>query len=126
MIFVDTSVWIEFFKGKNPLIISKLRTFLDNDLVVLSDIVYLELINGVRSSEIDKLARVLSALPKVKINQQNIELIESWILEPENKGYRFGIGDLLIASSVHLNKGQLWSFDKDFLYMKKLGLIDLV
>ena len=125
MIFVDTSVWIEFFRGKNTAIVNKLSNLLDEDAVALCDIVYLELLNGAKKSEVEKLRRVLKALPRYSIGTQNIDEIEGWLLGSRQRGYKFGIADLLIASTVNQAKSKLWSLDSDFKYMKKLGWIDL-
>ena len=65
MIFVDTSIWIQYFKGNDPKIVSSLNELLDNNDVALSSVVWLEILSGARRNELPILKRVLSALPPI-------------------------------------------------------------
>ena len=50
MIVVDTSVFIDFFKGTNNRESDLLDHFLQKDLVIIGDIVAMELTMGVKSN----------------------------------------------------------------------------
>ena len=123
MIFIDTSVWIYFFRGSDPNIVEKVRHFLDQDLVALASIVHLELISGAKLNEIQQLKRVLSALPTFYPQKGTWKRIEDWIEPGIKSGQRFGIADLLIASTTAEHQGELWSLDSDFKRMEKLGFV---
>ena len=124
MIFVDTSVWIQYFRGGNPKLTETLRNLLDQDEVALPAIVWLELLSGARQVELLRLKRVLSALPHYFPSQVTWVRIEAWIEKGINHGQRFNATDLLIASITVDHKGKLWSLDSDYVRMKKLGFLD--
>lgn len=51
--------------------------------------------------------------------------METWAVEASAHGYRFGVGDLLIAAIAKDNGGSIWSLDADFLRMQKRGWISV-
>lgn len=125
MIFVDTSVWIEFFKGKDVGLVSRLRQLLDEDLVGLAAPVWLELLNGATSKELPRLRRVLSALPRFyPVGPEDWTRIEAWVGGSRQRGRRFAVADLVIASVAVRNEGRIWSLDRDFRHMEGLGFVE--
>ncbi len=50
MVIVDTSAWIEFFKNGDPGVVEKVDRSLDRDLVCLGDLIYCEVMQGIRSA----------------------------------------------------------------------------
>jgi predicted nucleic acid-binding protein len=125
MIFVDTSIWIEYFRGKNPRIVEHMRDLLDQDQVALASIVWLELLSGASKIEMPHLKRVLSALPRFYPNEAVWQRVEEWIFEGIKKGQRFSATDLLIASTAAEQDSKIWSLDFDYKRMNKLGFIKL-
>ncbi len=125
MIFVDTSVWVEFLRGRNKHIITVLSDLLDNNKVALSAAVWVEIMVGASNTQRPILKRVFSALPVFFPQNSCWDLILSWIETAASKGQRFGFADLLIAATVRENKGQLWSLDNDFQRMAALKFVEL-
>ena len=125
MIFVDTSIWISYFRGADLSLIAKLNTLLDEDRVALAAPVWLELLSGVKNSESGMLRRVLSALPRYYPVLDTWKKLDDWIGEGLKKGQRFGSMDLLIACIVKQEEGHLWSLDADFARMAKLRFVEL-
>ncbi|MBL6991896.1 MAG: PIN domain-containing protein [Bacteriovoracaceae bacterium] len=125
MIFIDTSVWIEYFRG-NDQVTKKVDHLLDNLQVALAAPVYLEILNGAKKNELDLLEKVFSALPKYYPNDDSWQLIAKWITISKMKGHNFSIPDFLIAAIVVNNNSKIWSLDKDFKRMSKLGFINLM
>jgi len=121
-VFVDTSVWIEFFRGKKEAV-KKLNDLLDNEECYLGFPVYLEILNGAKASEALKLKRVLAALPLIYPNEMDWNQCESWIIL--SKVHRFSLPDLLIASLAFREKASLWTLDRDFNRMADLGFVKL-
>jgi predicted nucleic acid-binding protein len=125
MVSVDSSVWIEFFRGKNQSVVDELRRLLDADLVALPAPVRLELISGARRSEVRRLGRLLSALPLLVPVPAIWAKLESWAARGKLSGRRFGAMDLLIAGIAEEHDSAVWSHDADFARMARLGLVRL-
>ena len=65
MIMVDTSAWIEYFRGGLPRIVSKVDLCLERDLVGVGDLVYCEVMQGIRSPrERTEVSSLLLSLPQ--------------------------------------------------------------
>lgn len=126
MICVDTSVWIEFLRGRDHRLISTLNQYLDDDVVILSRLVFLEILNGASSRDATVLRRNLSALPILDPLPSTWDVVEGWVDAARSKGERFGIVDLLIAAQAHEKGATVWSLDADFQRMAKLKLVRVV
>jgi predicted nucleic acid-binding protein len=125
MICIDTSVWIEFFRGSQKTV-QKMNSLLDNEIVGLPQPVYLEILSGLRKNEHKTISRVLSALPRLYPNSQSWELCEVWVVKGRKKGLSFGVTDVIIASLAAVENAILWAFDSDFQDMEKLKFIKLL
>ncbi len=123
MIFVDSSVWINFFRGQRKQRVAHLVDLLDRDLVALTVPVYLELLSGASVLDFKRLKRLLSALPVYYPTEHTWPSLEGWIQAAGQSGERFGFGDLLIAAIAAEAGGKVWSFDRDFERMEKLGFL---
>ncbi len=124
MVIIDTSVWIEFFRG-NDEFVPEVRRLLDADEVALAVPVRLELLSGASRAELARLRRVLSALPLLLPAAEVWSKLESWIERAKQSGQRFGAMDLLIAGIAHENESSIWSRDADFVRMQRLGFVRL-
>lgn len=122
MIAVDTSVWIDFFRGRAP-VTTRLPGLLDLDEVALPIPVRIELLSGAKPSERPRLERLLSALPVLYPSAETWRRIESWLVTGAARGQRFGVADLIIAALASEHGCSLWSLDADFARMARLGLI---
>lgn len=125
MIFLDTSVWVDFFIGKTPSLIAEVYRLLDEDVVALPSPVRIELLSGASKQDAPRLRRVLSALATYYPQESTWQLIEEWIGNAKIHGHRFGFGDLLIAAIASDRKAKIWSLDADFLRMAKLKWAEL-
>lgn len=122
MIVVDTSVWIDFFRGREP-VTARLRELLDRDEVALAIPVRIEILSGARKTEVGRLARLLAALPVLHPSAETWFRIEEWVTAAIAAGQRFGVGDLLIGALAAENGCSLWSLDTDFRRMSRLGFV---
>lgn len=57
MILVDTSVWIDYFNGKDNACTERLDAALDQEAVAIGDLIYLEILQGFRDDDDYELAR---------------------------------------------------------------------
>jgi predicted nucleic acid-binding protein len=123
MILVDTSVWVEFLRSKRSAVVSALSELLDQDQVSVSPIIVMELLSGAPAREWDRLERLLSAPVQRSLPEDWERRVRPWIHAASRKGDRFGVADLLIASTAQLHGDVIWSLDSDFARMEKLGWI---
>jgi len=125
MIFVDTSVWISFFRGKDATLVGQLSDLLDEDRVALPFPVWIELLAGASRKDSAQLKRVLSALPRFIPTDETWREVESWTTQATKKGQRFGVMDLLIGAITSQEDGAIWSLDQDFKRLARLGFVKL-
>jgi predicted nucleic acid-binding protein len=68
MVIVDTSAWIEYLRGGIPGIVEKVDRCLEEDLVGIGDLVYCEVMQGIRSeTERRQVSSLLLALPQFEM-----------------------------------------------------------
>jgi len=125
MILIDTSVWIDYFRGADQELVEHLQRLLDEDQTALAMPVRIELLAGSSKKDFSRLRRALSALPTFIPGESTWRVIESWVESALLKGERFGVMDLLIAALAAENGLGLWSLDSDFDRMQKLGFARL-
>lgn len=125
MICVDTSVWVEAMRDAKSAAAAGLRELIDQDEVALAVVVRMELLEGAKTEDRRRLRRIFSALPCYYPNQATWKLIDQWLDRAADEGQRFGIADLLIAAMAAENNASIWSRDKDFDRMAKIGFIEL-
>lgn len=124
MIAVDTSVWIDFFRGRQP-VAERVAAALDRDELALPVPVRIEILSGARRPERARLARLLAALPVLLPSDGTWRRMESWVSTGAASGHRFGVADLLVAAIAVENDCELWSLDADFARLARLGLVRL-
>jgi len=122
VIAVDTSVWIDFFRGRQP-VADRLAAALDRDELALPVPVRIEILSGARRAERPRLARLLSALPLLSPSDETWRRMESWVATGAAAGHRFGAADLLVAAIAAENDCEIWSLDADFGRLARLGLV---
>jgi predicted nucleic acid-binding protein len=98
---------------------------LDRDEVALPISVKVEILSAARKAEVQRLERVLSALPILCPTVGLWKCLEQWVTAGAAAGQRFGVGDLLVAALAVENDCQLWSFDGDFTRMARLRMVTL-
>lgn len=125
MIFADTPVWIQFFRGQEEMLVAEVREHLDEENIALSVPVWIELLGGAKRSERKLLRTTLAALPRYYPSRNTWKKMEEWIDVAEKEGKRFGMADLLIAAICSENNGRIWSSDQDFSRMADLKFIKL-
>lgn len=125
MIVVDTSVWVAARRKPAGEQAETLRGLLDADEVALALPVRIELLAGTAKKDRRAFRRALSALPIVMPTEDTWRLLESWVSPAADAGRRFGVTDLLIAALASELGGAVWTLDRDFDAMEKLGFVQL-
>ena len=126
MIVADTSVWIDYFKGKVSPATDFLDSQLDTGLVVIGDLILLEILQGFKADKDYSLAKeVLLLLQQKEFLDCDLALIAA---ENYRKLRKKGItirktNDVIIASYCIANNLPLLFSDRDFQpFVKHLGL----
>lgn len=125
MIFVDTSVWVEALRSAESTTARGLGGLLDSSEVALSVPVRVEILAGASNRDHVRLRRVLSALPLFFPTEQTWLRIDDWLGRARSAGERFGFGDLLIAAIAADHHAPIWSLDRDFVRMARVGLVEV-
>lgn len=120
-IVVDSSVWIDFFRGRDQAVVSEMGRLLDDGQVALASPIRLELLTGAARGEVRRLRRLLSALPIFVPSAGLWSKLESWVEVARDAGERFAAMDLVIAGVAHEEGSAIWSRDQDFERMARLG-----
>ena len=117
MIIVDSSVWIDYFTGKNTSGAEKLDSLLGEELVAIGDLILVEVLQGFRTDKDFRQAkRLLLSLAIVNILDTTIALKSAAnfrTLRKKGITVRKTI-DTIIATYCIENKLPLLHSDKDF------------
>jgi predicted nucleic acid-binding protein len=118
MVLVDTSVWIQYFKGiESDLPLNKL---IDSNRLCINDLILAELIPSIKLKKGNHLKELLYTATKIEININWNHIIQMQTMN-YNKGVnRVGIADLIIAQNAMENGIELYAVDKHFQLMSEL------
>jgi predicted nucleic acid-binding protein len=122
MVVVDTSAWIEYFRNGIPEIVETVDECLERDLVGIGDLVYCEVVQGLRiKSERDKVMTLLQSLP-------HFDMVGFDVAEKAAENYRHlrqkGVTvrktiDVIIGTFCAENNFEIVHNDRDFTLMAK-------
>ena len=121
--FVDTSVWVAAQRDGKGAEATTLRGLLNADEVALAWPVRYELLAGVAKRHRPALKHALGGLPLAIPTEDTWRLIDGWLGPAADAGHRFGLPDLLIAAVANEQGAIVWSLDRDFEAMEKLGFV---
>lgn len=119
---VDTSVFVDFLRGKPQ---PRFEGLLRENSVLLSPYVRLELLQGVRRTEARLLARLLGGIPQVPHREEVFGVAESMTQRLKGSGLNVGLVDLLIAAQAKLVRCAVLSSDHVFEELADVGLVSL-
>ncbi len=111
MILVDTSVWIEFFKKREPYF-SRMRQEIEAGRILVHSLVFAELLQGCRTAdESEILLDYWEALHDV---QSSSGIVEGGLLSFQRKLLSKGVGlvDAVLVSETRRRNAKLWTLDK--------------
>jgi len=126
VIFIDTNTYSAFKKGEEEAV----NVILTADIIVLSPIVYGELIAGFRIGSMEEKNRneleKFIADPKVvlaKINELTSETYAKIFQELKGKGKPIPTNDIWIAANCIQMNSSLFTYDKHFLNIDNLKIV---
>lgn len=122
---VDTSVWIEFFRKRDPWYAAVSR-LMDDRLVCCAGIILAELIQGAKSEkELQVLRDFRQVFPFIE------ESVDLWQAAGElslallRKGRSVGLSDCYLAAAAKTNELKVFTLDKHFEVIKGVGGVAL-
>lgn len=126
MILVDSSVWIDYFRGTSSVQTEQLDALLGNELIVIGDFILAEVLQGFNAErDFNQAKKLLSALDVVDLGGQKIAIQAAQnfrILRAMGITVRKTI-DTIIATYCIENKVPLLYSDRDFNpFVQHLGL----
>lgn len=125
-ILIDTSVWIEFFKKKEPYFGSVSR-WIDQDKICCTGIVLAELMQGAKGEK--ELVTIKEFLYVFEFLSESKELWEKageLSFNLTRKGFKPGLSDCYIAVASHGNNVGIMTLDSHFKFIKDLIEIKLI
>ena len=124
MILVDTSVWINYFKGREE--VKRLDMFIETNSIVVNDLILSELLPFINQKKEYELRNLLLNIEKVVLHINWNEIIKMQTENLKNGINKVGVPDLVIAQNVIQHNLYLYSMDKHFKFMSKLFPIKLI
>ncbi len=122
-VLVDTSIWIDYFKGGNN---SKdLDYLIDENLIVTNDVILAELVPYLKIKKQTKVIMLLHEINKVPLSIHWEELIEYQVKCLKGGANGVGIPDLVIAQNAKQNSCKIYSLDKHFRLLNQMLKIKL-
>ncbi len=120
MILADTSIWIDFFRKKDPSIDEQMTEYLTAGRVFGISVVFGELLQGVRDEREEKIIlEFWKNLPQVE--EKNL-FIDAGKLSYQHRLFTKGVGliDCYILAASKRHHLEIWSLDKRLLQAIKL------
>jgi predicted nucleic acid-binding protein len=125
-ILVDTSVWIDFFRGNRTPQVKRLKECLGREEIVLGDLILAELLQGVRDDEAERIEQAFAAFRVVPLAGESIARRSAAVyraLRGRGITVRKTIDCLIATWCIETHTPLLFS-DRDFLPFVDFGLVD--
>lgn len=127
MIVVDSSVWIDFFNGKNTLEVERLESCLGVTPIVIGDLILVEVLQGFcNSKDMEVASKIFSSLGSIEMLADNCKYkaVENYrYLRSKGITVRKTIDGIIATACIETKLPLLFS-DRDFLpYVEHLGLL---
>ena len=111
-VLVDSSVWIEYFRGSEKP--AALDLLIEEDLLAVNDLILAELAPYLRIKRQRKLLSLLRSVEKIPVVIDWDDIVEMQVKCIRSGINKVGIPDLIIAQNAIQNNLVLYSFDKHF------------
>ena len=124
MYLIDTSVWVDFLRGKETPKVRFLEALLEEGEAYLCEITYTEICQGAKTRrQFDKYSEYFSRLPFLPLAPEWHKEAARLGFETRAQGFQPFIADLVISLTALSHKATLVTEDKDFnVYRELFGL----
>ncbi len=114
-IIADTSIWIEFFRNENSPVSEHLKNLLRSGQIVLTGIIFAEILQGIRSPREARLVRSnLEPLPFIEARKEVWQHAGEVSATLRKKGLTIPLSDILIASTAIIEGYEVFTIDPRF------------
>jgi hypothetical protein len=117
-VLVDTSMWIDYFRGGNNSI--QMDFLIDENLLVTNDLILAELIPFLKVRNEKRLITLLHNISKLELFINWNEIVDYQYKCLSNGLNGVGIPDLLIAQNAKQNNCKIYTLDNHFELMKNI------
>ena len=117
-VLVDTSVWIDYFRGGSNS--QALDLLIDENLLVTNDLILTELIPYLKIKKQTRVISLLNEIKKLPLDIQWNEIIEYQVKCLKSGSNGIGIPDLIIAQNAKQHDCRIYSLDKHFRLLNKV------
>ena len=117
MIIVDTSVWIDYFKGISNAQTEQLDRLIESDFIAIGDIIWLEILQGIKSDKEFNLVQMhFAGIPVFNLlGKERVVHCAQLYRKLRQKGITIRkTTDVIIASFCIENNLRLLHTDRDF------------
>ena len=119
-VLADTSIWFDFFKKGTSKASKDLSLLIELNLVYICGIIESEIIQGLRSNEIEKILSALDVVNYIEIERTDFKEAGFLLNRLRNSGITIPLSDAIIASCAIRNNLKVITFDTHFNYIKPL------
>jgi predicted nucleic acid-binding protein len=123
MVLIDTSIWIDYFKGKESALL--LNELIDSNDVCVNDLILAELIPSIEQRKEHDLKDMLYSITTLTIDIDWHEIIQMQIKNLQSGINNVGIPDLIIVQNIVENDVKILSSDRHFDLMSTIHGFDL-
>lgn len=121
-VVVDTTVWIDFFRGRNAPVLTAMRHLLRSHQVVMVGMVMAEVLQGIRTAtELEEAQDHLAALPYFEMTAETWHVAAALSRTLRRGGHTLPLSDLIIAALAMQHDLAVYSTDPHFLRIPGLA-----
>ncbi len=124
-ILIDTSVWVEYFRGSKSVNSDVVDGLIDNNQICINNLILSELLPYLKIKKEFKLIDILLTIRNIPIVIDWDEIINYQVINIKNGINNVGIPDLIILQNIVNNNISLLTIDKHFYLMKKFITFNL-
>lgn len=126
LVLIDSSVWIEFFRGSKNVDVEKFNTLIDNNQICINELIISELLPSLIHKKEFAIIELLKTVRTIPMKIDWDEIIDYQTINLKNGLNNIGIPDLLIMQNSLQNDLLLYSLDKHFQLLKKIHKCKLI
>ena len=124
-VLLDTSVWIDAFRGKTPHVVETTQSLLKDDCIFVCGPVLFEIKRGLRPPDRKKILPLLDALIRLSVDEVVWDAAGDLDASLRTKGVTIPPMDVIIAQVCLLHKVSLFTLDEHFYSIPGLKFFEL-